>query len=89
MVPSRFVFRRWDNNAATVWPLTGLQRVHGSVVLDAACFGHTAGRIVDEVIAHLAGLVGTQVKVTLEIEAEIPTGGRRMSRVSTPKTTGL
>jgi hypothetical protein len=26
------------------------------------------------VIAHLAGLVGSKVKVTLEIEAEIPTG---------------
>lgn len=28
----------------------------------------------DEVIAHLAGLVGAKVKVTLEIEAEVPSG---------------
>ena len=28
----------------------------------------------DEVIAHLAGLVGASVKVTLEIEAEIEAG---------------
>jgi hypothetical protein len=30
--------------------------------------------IADEVIAHLAGLVGATVTVTLEIEAEVPTG---------------
>ena len=31
-------------------------------------------RIADEVIAHLSGLVGANVKVTLEVEAEIPSG---------------
>jgi hypothetical protein len=36
--------------------------------------GRDAGRIADEVIAHLAGLVGSQVKVTLEVEAEVPAG---------------
>jgi hypothetical protein len=36
--------------------------------------GRDAGRIADEVIAHLAGLMGSQVTVTLEIEAEIPAG---------------
>lgn len=30
------------------------------------------GRIADEVIAHLAGLVDSTVKVTLDIEAETP-----------------
>ena len=35
---------------------------------------HDAGKIADEVISHLAGLVGTHVTVTLEIEAEIPAG---------------
>ena len=33
-----------------------------------------AGSIADEVVAHLVGLVGSDVKVTLEIEAEIPSG---------------
>ena len=33
-----------------------------------------ASRIADEVIAHLAGLVGATVKVTMEGEAEIPSG---------------
>ena len=47
---------------------------HGTAMLDAARVGRDAGRIADEVIAHLAGLVGSKVTVTLEIEAEVPSG---------------
>ena len=36
--------------------------------------GRDASRIADEVISHLAGLVGARVTVTLEIEAEMPEG---------------
>ena len=36
--------------------------------------GRDAGRIAEEVVAHLAGLVGAQVRVTLEIDADIPEG---------------
>lgn len=36
--------------------------------------GRDASQIAEEVIAHLAGLVGANVTVTLEIEAEIPNG---------------
>jgi hypothetical protein len=36
--------------------------------------GSDAGRIAEEVIAHIAGLVGSDVTVTLEIEATIPQG---------------
>jgi len=50
------------------------KRFHGSVVLDATRVGRDAGRVADEVIAHLEGLVGSKVTVTLEIEAEIPSG---------------
>ncbi len=50
------------------------RRFHGSVELNPARVGRDAGRIADEVIAHLVGLVGSDVKVTLEIEAEIPSG---------------
>ncbi|MBS3947521.1 MAG: DUF499 domain-containing protein [Dethiobacter sp.] len=50
------------------------KRFHGSVELDAARVGRDAGRIAEEVIVHLEGLVGAKVKVTLEIEAEIPSG---------------
>jgi hypothetical protein len=50
------------------------KRFHGTVELDPTRVGRDAGRIADEVISHLSGLVGADVKVTLEIEAEIPNG---------------
>ncbi len=50
------------------------RRFHGSVTLNAARVGRDAGRIAEEVIAHLAGLVGVEVSVTLEIQAEVPSG---------------
>ena len=49
-------------------------RYHGSVKLDSARVGRDAGRIADEVIAHLDGLIGANVTVTLEIEARVPNG---------------
>jgi len=55
-------------------PTVAPRRFHGSVSLDATRVGRDAGRIADEVIAHLVGLVGSEVEVTLEIEAEIPSG---------------
>ena len=36
--------------------------------------GRDAGKIAEEVIAHLSGLVGASVTVTLEVDAEIPDG---------------
>lgn len=54
--------------------VTAPKRFHGTATLDSKRVGRDAGRIADEVVAHLAGLVGSNVKVTLEIEAEIPTG---------------
>lgn len=50
------------------------KRFHGSVTLDPTRVGRDAGRIADEVIAHLVGLMGSDVTVTLEIEAKIPNG---------------
>ena len=50
------------------------KRYHGTVTLDPARVGRDAGRIADEVVTHLVGLVGSSVRVTLEIEAEIPVG---------------
>jgi predicted AAA+ superfamily ATPase len=50
------------------------RRFHGSVDLDPTRVGRDAGRVADEVIAHLAGLVGSSVRVTLEIQADVPTG---------------
>ena len=36
--------------------------------------GRDAGKIAEEVIAHLASLVGAKVTVTIEVSAEIPDG---------------
>jgi hypothetical protein len=54
--------------------LLSLNDSHGTVELDPERVGRDAGRIADEVISHLSGLVGANVTVTLEIEAEIPNG---------------
>ncbi len=50
------------------------RRFHGSVTLDPARVGRDASKIADEVITHLVGLLGANVRVTLEIEADIPNG---------------
>src|SRR5439155_24887482 len=50
------------------------KRFHGAVVLDPERVGRDASRIADEVVSHLKGLDGAKVKVTLEIEAEMPEG---------------
>lgn len=49
-------------------------RFHGAVVLDPTRVGRDASRIADEVVAHLSSLIGADVKVTLEIHAEISDG---------------
>jgi len=50
------------------------KRFHGTVTLNTTRVGRDASRIADEVIAHLSGLVGAKVTVTIEVEAEIPSG---------------
>ena len=50
------------------------KRFHGTAILDSARVGRDASRIADEVIAHFVGLVGAEVRVTLEIEVTIPGG---------------
>lgn len=49
-------------------------RFHATVTLDSARVGRDAGRIADEVISHLTGIIGAEVEVVLEIEANIPGG---------------
>jgi hypothetical protein len=49
-------------------------RYHGTVILDPARVGRDAGKIAEEVVTHLVGLIGSSVRVTLEIEADIPQG---------------
>ena len=55
-------------------PATQPTRFHGTVPLDSTRVGRDASRIADEVISHLSGLVGARVTVTLEIDAEVPSG---------------
>ena len=50
------------------------RRFHGTVTLDPTRAGRDASKITDEVITHLVGLIGSSVRVTLEIDADIPTG---------------
>ena len=49
-------------------------RFHGTVALNAARAGRDASVVAEEVIAHLVGLVGADVTVTLEIEATLASG---------------
>ncbi len=50
------------------------KRFHGSVTLSPMRAGLDASRVTEEVIAHLTALPNAVVKVTLEIEADIPEG---------------
>ncbi|BAQ35270.1 Swt1 family HEPN domain-containing protein [Dehalococcoides sp. THU3] len=50
------------------------KRFYGTVSLDPVRVGRDAGKIAEEVVAHLISLEGADVKVTLEIEANIPSG---------------
>jgi len=50
------------------------KRFYGVVQLNPARVGRDAGQIAEEIIAHLSGLVGADVTVTLEVEARMPDG---------------
>ena len=63
-----------DEDASPEPPEKKARRFHGAVTLDTTRVGRDASQIADEVIAHFSGLVGSEVKVTLEIDAEIPEG---------------
>jgi len=51
-----------------------LKRFYGSVELDPTRVGRDASQIAEEVIVHMQGLVNSKVKVTMEIEVEMPDG---------------
>ncbi len=50
------------------------KRFHASATLDPDRVGRDAGKIADEVLSHLSALPGVKLKVSVEIEAEIPEG---------------
>ena len=51
-----------------------LTRFHGTVKLDTTRIARDAGQVAEEVVSHLSGLIGATVTVTLEIQADLPTG---------------
>ncbi len=51
-----------------------LRRFHGSVALDPTRMTRDAGEVADAVVAHLNGLLGASVQITLEIDADLPDG---------------
>ena len=53
---------------------TKVTRFYGSVDLTSTRMGRDAGKVAEEVVQHLTGLVGSDIKITLEIEAEVPDG---------------
>jgi hypothetical protein len=59
-----------DSKPATILPT----RFHASVELDSTRIGRDAGRIADEIVSHLTGIVGAKAKITLEIDVEVPSG---------------
>jgi len=64
-----------DSAPVSVQPVSASpKRFFGFVTLDPTRVGRDAGRIAEEVIQHLAGLIGSNVEITLEIHVELPDG---------------
>lgn len=71
-------------------PSVAPKRFHGTVSLDPTRLSRDAGRIAEEIVAHLAGLVGSEVNVTLDIDALIPNGAPpNVVRTVTENSTAL
>jgi hypothetical protein len=51
-----------------------LRRFHGSVKIDATRLSRDVDVIASSVVQHLAGLLDAKVTITMEIEAELPSG---------------
>jgi hypothetical protein len=51
-----------------------LRRFHGSATLNSTRLSRDADIIATSVVQHLTGLLDAKVKVTIEIEAELPSG---------------
>ena len=50
------------------------RRFYGAVELGPVRMSRDAGEVAENVVQHLAGLVGAKVAIKLEIEAEFPDG---------------
>ena len=65
--------KRDDREPPRIEPAV-LRRFHGTVALDPIRVSGSAGQIGQEIIQHLTSLLGANVRITLEIEADIPQG---------------
>ena len=66
------------------------RRFHATATLNHGRIGPDASRIAEEVVSHLAGRVGAQVTVTLEIEVSVPDGvPEHVERVVTENSSSL
>lgn len=50
------------------------RRFHATVSLDPIKLTSSAGKVAEEVVQHLSSLMGSNVHVTLEIQAQVPSG---------------
>jgi hypothetical protein len=65
----------WGTPVTPTLPLPPvLRRFHGSVALNSIRAGNDVSKIGVEVLSHLAGIVGADVQVTLDIQAVLPEG---------------
>ncbi len=51
-----------------------ITRFHGSVLLDSKRLTPDAGKVAEEVLSHLSGLVGAKVDISLEIQVDVSEG---------------
>ncbi len=51
-----------------------LRRFHGAAQIDPIRLGRDAARIAEEVVQHLSAIVGANVEITIEIQADLPEG---------------
>ena len=66
------------------------RRFHATATLNHSRIGPEASRIAEEVVSHLDGLVGSKVRVTLEIEVNVPDGvPEHVERVVTENSASL
>ena len=66
-------YERTNGRSTTTTIAPQLRRFHGSVKLDPQRLVRDASKITDGVVQHLSSVVGADVQVTLDIQAELPT----------------
>jgi hypothetical protein len=53
---------------------TGVRRFHGSATLNPTRLSRDVDAIATSVVQHVAGLIDAKVKITIEIDADMPSG---------------